>query len=157
IPLAAPAVRGVSTRVLEADHPVVAIGAGLAGFPTADLPRELVDPDASRPNLARWDVPRQYAALRASTQRYKIDGGMDWLSGAMAASLTGFIRYNAPVVRVERQSTRFRVEMTPLLSRLREQPMDEVWDAASDQAGAVCHCSAEAWTPGAFAGFRPGQ
>ena len=34
---------------------------------------------------------------------------MDRLPAAMAASLGGIIRYNAPVVRVERQSTRFRV------------------------------------------------
>ena len=55
-------------------------------------------------------VLRQYAMLRASTQRYKIGGGMDRLPGAMAASLSGIIRYNAPVVRVERQSTGFRVD-----------------------------------------------
>src|SRR5262245_53807798 len=55
-------------------------------------------------------VLRQYAMLRASTQRYKIGGGMDRLPGAMAASLSGIIRYNSPVVRVERQSTRFRVD-----------------------------------------------
>ncbi len=54
-------------------------------------------------------VLRQYAMLRASTQRYRIGGGMDRLPRAMAASLGGIIRYNAPVVRVERQSTRFRV------------------------------------------------
>jgi monoamine oxidase len=55
-------------------------------------------------------VLRQYAMLRASTQRYKIGGGMDRLPTAMAASLSGIIRYNAPVVRVERQSTGFRVD-----------------------------------------------
>ena len=55
-------------------------------------------------------VLRQYAMLRASTQRYKIGGGMDRLPGAMAASLVAIIRYNAPVIRVERQSTRFRVD-----------------------------------------------
>jgi len=35
---------------------------------------------------------------------------MDRLPSAMAASLNGIIRYNAPVVRVERQSTGFRVD-----------------------------------------------
>ena len=100
-------------------------------------------------------VLRQYAMLRASTQRYKIGGGMDRLPGAMAASLAGIIRYNAPVVRVERQSTRFRVdyregaavrsvaaarvvfavpastmrqiEMKPRLSRLKEQAIEQLF------------------------------
>ena len=98
-------------------------------------------------------VLRQYAMLRASTQRYKIGGGMDRLPGAMAASLSGIIRYNAPVVRVERQSTGFRVdyregavrsiaaarvvfavpastmrqiEMKPRLSRLKEQAIEQL-------------------------------
>src|SRR5207244_5754717 len=111
-----------------------------------NLPRELGDPGASPAAFARWEpyerltwpewlrsrgaspdavrlmtvgadssnvsalyVLRQYAMLRASTQRYKIGGGMDRLPGAMAASLSGIIRYNSPVVRVERQSARFRV------------------------------------------------
>ena len=55
-------------------------------------------------------VLRQYEMLRASTQRYAIGGGMDRLPAAMAASLAGMIRYNAPVFRVERQSSRFRVD-----------------------------------------------
>jgi len=99
-------------------------------------------------------VLRQYAMLRASTQRYKIGGGMDRLPAAMAASLAGIIRYNAPVVRVERQATRFRVdyrdggavksvaaarvvfavpattlrqiEMKPRLSRLKEQAIEQL-------------------------------
>src|SRR5262249_22403053 len=99
-------------------------------------------------------VLRQYAMLRASTQRYKIGGGMDRLPGAMAASLGGIIRYNAPVVRVERQSTGFRVdyragaavrsiaaarvvfavpattmrqiEMKPRLSRVKEQAIEQL-------------------------------
>jgi monoamine oxidase len=99
-------------------------------------------------------VLRQYAMLRASTQRYRIGGGMDRLPGAMAASLGGIIRYNAPVVSVERQSTRFRVsyredaavrsvtaarvvfalpagtlrqiEMKPRLSRLKEQAIERL-------------------------------
>jgi monoamine oxidase len=61
-------------------------------------------------NVSALYVLRQYAMLRASTQRYAIGGGMDRLPGAMAASLAGIIRYNAPVVRVERQSSRFRVD-----------------------------------------------
>jgi monoamine oxidase len=75
-------------------------------------------PDAVRLMTAGGDsrdvsalyVLRQYAMLRASTQRYKILGGMDRLPAAMGASLAGIIRYNAPVIRVERQSTRFRVD-----------------------------------------------
>src|SRR5258706_1118901 len=212
-------------------------------------------------------VLRQYAMLRASTQRYRIAGGMDRLPGAMGAALAGIIRYNAPVVRVERQSTRFRVdyrdgaavksvaatrvvfavpastmrqiEMKPRLSRLKEQAIEqlsyydgvrfllqvkrpfwkaaglsgaartdratEIWDAANDQPasshgslgattagemgrralgmtpeaslsvgvdlvadafpairsefekGAVYRWSAEPWTRGAFAVYRPGQ
>ena len=192
---------------------------------------------------------------------------MDRLPGAMAASLAGIIRYNAPVVRVERQSTGFRVdyreanavrsvtaarvvlavpastmrqiEMKPRLSRVKEQAIEqlsyydgvrfllqvkrpfwkaaglsgaartdratETWDAASEQTtssrgilgataagrvvgpasgtpteaslkagvdlvadafpgirsefekGVVYRWSAEPWTRGAFAVYRPGQ
>jgi monoamine oxidase len=212
-------------------------------------------------------VLRQYAMLRASTQRYKIGGGMDRLPGAMAASLAGVFRYNAPVVRVERQSAGFRVdyregnaaksvaaarvvfavpastmrqiEMKPRLSRAKEQAIEqlsyydgvrfllqvkrpfwkaaglsgsartdratETWDASSEQTasargilaatsagrmvgpasgttsaaslstgvdlvadafprirsefekGVVYRWSAEPWTRGAFAVYRPGQ
>jgi monoamine oxidase len=55
-------------------------------------------------------VIRQYAMLRSSTQRYKIAGGMDRLPTAMATSLGDIVRYNAPVVRVERRSSSFRVD-----------------------------------------------
>ena len=212
-------------------------------------------------------VLRQYAMLRASTQRYKIGGGMDRLPAAMGASLAGIIRYNSPVVGVERVATRFRVnyregaavrsieaarvvfavpastirqiEMKPRLSRPKEQAIEqlayydgvrfllqvkrpfwkaagltgsartdratETWDAANDQRvsargilgataggemgrgapgmtpeaslsagvdlvadafpairsefekGAVYRWSAEPWTRGAFAVYRPGQ
>ena len=99
-------------------------------------------------------VLRQYAMLRASTQRYTIGGGMDRLPDAMGAALAGVIRYNAPVVRVERQSTGFRVdyregeavksvaaarvvfavpastmrqtEMKPRLPRLKEQAIEQL-------------------------------
>jgi monoamine oxidase len=55
-------------------------------------------------------VIRQYAMLRTSTQRYKIAGGMDRLPTAMATSLGDIVRYNAPVVRVERRPAGFRVD-----------------------------------------------
>jgi monoamine oxidase len=66
-------------------------------------------------------VLRQVAMLRRSTQRYKIQGGMDLLPRAMASALGNVVRYNAPVVRVTRESSpgagsgrpaglRFRVE-----------------------------------------------
>jgi monoamine oxidase len=66
-------------------------------------------------------VLRQVAMLRRSTQRYKIQGGMDLLPRAMASALDNVIRYNAPVVRVTRETgagqgagrapgLRFRVE-----------------------------------------------
>ena len=112
-----------------------------------ELPRELGDPAASPAAFARWReyeqmtwpqwlrsrgaspdavrlmtvgadsstvsalyVLRQYAMLRASTQRYAIGGGMDRLPAAMAASLAGIVRYNAPVIRVVRQAARFHVD-----------------------------------------------
>src|SRR5205085_8680509 len=55
-------------------------------------------------------VLRQYAMLRTSTQRYKIAGGMDRLPAAMTAALGDVVRYNAPVVSVERRSQGFRVD-----------------------------------------------
>jgi monoamine oxidase len=55
-------------------------------------------------------VLRQYALLRTSTQRYKILGGMDRLPTAMATSLGDIIRFNAPVVRVEKRPSGFRVD-----------------------------------------------
>jgi monoamine oxidase len=202
-------------------------------------------------------VLRQYAMLRASTQRYAIGGGMDRLPAAIAASLAGVIRYDAPVIRVVRESSRFRVDyrdgaavksaaaarvvfavpattmrqidITPRLSRQKEQAIaqlsyydgirvllqakrpfwkaaglsgaartergTEIFDAANEQIGSargilaatigggtasvaagvdlvaeafpairsefekgtVHHWSAEQWTRGAFAIYRPGQ
>ncbi len=72
-------------------------------------------------DLSALYVLRQFAMLRQSTQRYKIQGGMDLLPRAMATALGNVIRYNAPVVRVTRESSagqgpgklralRFRVE-----------------------------------------------
>ena len=155
------------------------------------LPRELGEPRASRSAAEKWEaydrvswpewlrsrgaspdavklmtvgadsrsvsalyVLRQYEMLRASTQRYAIGGGMDRLPAAIAASLAGIIRYNAPVFRVERQSSRFRVEyrqgtivrnvmaarvvfaipattlrrieMKPRLSRMKEQAVEQL-------------------------------
>jgi monoamine oxidase len=55
-------------------------------------------------------VIRQYAMLRHSRQRYKIAGGMDRLPIAMATALGDIVHYNAPVVRVERRSSGFRVD-----------------------------------------------
>src|SRR4029077_16126746 len=48
--------------------------------------------------------------LGTSTQRYKIDGGMDRLTSAMATALGGSIVYDAPVVRVQRDGALFRVQ-----------------------------------------------
>jgi monoamine oxidase len=72
-------------------------------------------------DLSALYVLRQFAMLRRSTQRYKIQGGMDLLPRAMASAVGDVVRYNAPVVRVTRESTaarsggpsaglRFRVE-----------------------------------------------
>ncbi|MEO8257459.1 MAG: FAD-dependent oxidoreductase [Acidobacteriota bacterium] len=55
--------------------------------------------------LSALYVLRQFAMLRRSTQRYKIQGGMDQLPAAMAAALGTLVRYNAPVVGVTRQSS----------------------------------------------------
>lgn len=56
-------------------------------------------------DLSALYVLRQFAMLRKSTQRYKIQGGMDLLPRAMASSLGDIVRYGAPVVRVTREST----------------------------------------------------
>ena len=56
-------------------------------------------------DLSALYVLRQFAMLRRSTQRYKIQGGMDLLPRAMASALGTIVRYNAPVVRVTRESS----------------------------------------------------
>ena len=70
-------------------------------------------------HLSALYILRQFAMLRNSTQRYKIQGGMDLLPRAMASSLGDIVRYDAPVLRVIRESsggrgqsakTRFRVD-----------------------------------------------
>jgi monoamine oxidase len=72
-------------------------------------------------DLSALYVLRQFAMLRRSAQRYKIQGGMDLLPRAMASALGDVVRYNAPVVRVTRElyaardggpsaGLRFRVE-----------------------------------------------
>lgn len=55
-------------------------------------------------------VLRQFALLRASTQLFKIQGGMDLLPRAMASALGSVVRYNSPVVRVTRMAARLRVD-----------------------------------------------
>jgi monoamine oxidase len=60
--------------------------------------------------LSALYVLRQYAMGHGSTQRFKIQGGMDRLPRAMAASLGSAIRFNAPVVRVSRRGGAFRVD-----------------------------------------------
>jgi monoamine oxidase len=59
--------------------------------------------------LSALYVLRQFAMLRRSTQRYKIQGGMDLLPRAMASALGNVVRYNAPVVSVARESAGLRV------------------------------------------------
>jgi len=55
-------------------------------------------------------VLRQYAMSQTSTQLFKIQGGMDRLPKAMAASLGSAVQYNSPVVRVNRASAKLRVD-----------------------------------------------
>ena len=67
------------------------------------IARMTVGGDAS--DLSALYVLRQFAMLRHSTQRYKIQGGMDLLPRAMASDLGTIVRYNTPVVRVTRESS----------------------------------------------------
>ena len=59
-------------------------------------------------DLSALYVLRQFAMLRRSTQRYKIQGGMDLLPRALASAVGDVVRYNAPVVRVTRESSAAR-------------------------------------------------
>lgn len=103
--------------------------------------------------LSALYVLRQFTLLRASSQRYKIAGGMDLLPRAMASALGSLIRYDAAVVRVSRASatgarieyetggrvetitasriiftvpfsTLRQIEIRPRLSRAKEQAID---------------------------------
>jgi monoamine oxidase len=67
------------------------------------ITRMTVGGDAS--DLSALYVLRQFAMLRQSTQRYKIQGGMDLLPRAMASGLGNIVRYSVPVVRVVRESS----------------------------------------------------
>jgi monoamine oxidase len=53
---------------------------------------------------------RQFAMLRASSQLFKIAGGMDRLPQAMTAALGDIIRYEAAVVRVTRAARSIAIE-----------------------------------------------
>ena len=55
-------------------------------------------------------VLRQFAMSRASTQLFKIQGGMDLLPRGMAVALVSIVRYNSPVVRVSRTPAGLRVD-----------------------------------------------
>jgi monoamine oxidase len=61
-------------------------------------------------DLSALYVLRQVALLQGSDQFYKIQGGMDRLPRAMAASLHRAIRYNAEVVRVDQSGKRVKVD-----------------------------------------------
>jgi monoamine oxidase len=84
------------------------------GASPAAVARMTVGGDSSE--LSALYVLRQFAMLRHSTQRYKIQGGMDRLPLAMAADLGDVIRYRAPVIGVTREPgdrdarPRFRVD-----------------------------------------------
>lgn len=62
--------------------------------------------------LSALYILRQYALLRTSAQFYKIQGGMDLLPRAMASTLGHAVRYNSIVLRVKRDSHRFRIDYT---------------------------------------------
>jgi monoamine oxidase len=55
-------------------------------------------------------VLRQYALLRGKTQFYKIQGGMDRLPQAMAATLGDAVRYSASVVSIDQSGDPVWVE-----------------------------------------------
>jgi len=68
-------------------------------------------------DLSALYVLRQFAMLRHSSQRYKIQGGMDLLPRAMASALGSIVRYNVPVVRVTREGS--RADQGPQAARAR--------------------------------------
>jgi monoamine oxidase len=61
-------------------------------------------------DLSALYVLRQIARLGTTTASYKLRGGMDSLPRAMAQSLSGVIRYNAAVVRMNRSAQQVRVD-----------------------------------------------
>lgn len=79
--------------------------------------------------LSALYVLRQIALLRGSDQFFKIEGGMDRLPRAMAASLSGDVRYNARLVRIDRstsgRSTSGRSTSGPSTSGLAVQYRDQ--------------------------------
>jgi monoamine oxidase len=74
------------------------------GATSEAIARMTVGGDAG--DLSALYVLRQFAMLRHATQRLKIQGGMDLLPRAMASGLGSIVRYNVPVVRVIRESSR---------------------------------------------------
>lgn len=60
--------------------------------------------------LSALYVLRQYALLRGRNQYFKIEGGMDLLPRAMAETLGGIVRYNAPVVAIDQTGADVRVD-----------------------------------------------
>ena len=61
-------------------------------------------------SLSALYILRQRALLQKTSEFYKIQGGMDRLPSAMAASLHGIVRYSAPVVRIEQSAASVRVD-----------------------------------------------
>jgi monoamine oxidase len=61
-------------------------------------------------DLSALYVLRQFALLQSTDQFFKIEGGMDRLPRAMAASLGSVVRYNAPVVRIDQTAGSPRVD-----------------------------------------------
>src|SRR5882672_7323855 len=97
LPLAAVAVRGVSTRALDAGDPVVVIGAGLAGLRAADLLHKAGTPVIVLEARAR-------SGGRVLTVRAPFDDGLHAeagptrFAGAHEAVLRAARSYNLPLV-----------------------------------------------------------
>ena len=61
-------------------------------------------------DLSALYVLRQFALLQSTDQFFKIQGGMDRLPRAMAAALGRVVRYNTPVVRLDRSAGSIRLD-----------------------------------------------
>jgi monoamine oxidase len=61
-------------------------------------------------SLSALYVLRLFAMLRASSQLFKIAGGMDRLPQAMTQALGGSVRYQSPVVRISRAAGSVSIE-----------------------------------------------